>query len=136
MYYEKIRWNKIDTHLKIFEDIYKNIKIWSISSKTLLNLTEDILDLAKMEAGIFSLSEKVFAIETLTKEINYIFEIQWVQKGLKFEINWNAELSKQKFNSDIGRIKQILMNLISNSWKFTHVGGIFLNISQKKLKKQ
>ena len=48
--------------------------------------------------------------------------------------HYSEDLVKQKFNSDIGRIKQILMNLISNSLKFTNIGGIFVKISQNKLK--
>ena len=54
----------------------KFLKICSISSKLLLSLTEDILDMAKMEAGMFSLSEAQFAIASLVTEIKYIFEMQ------------------------------------------------------------
>lgn len=42
----------------------------------MLNLTEDILDLAKMQAGTFSLNEEVFSIKTLADDIEYIFGFQ------------------------------------------------------------
>lgn len=54
----------------------KNIKIASVSSKILMNLTEDILDFAKIEAGIFTLNEQEFYIQELLEDIKFIFESQ------------------------------------------------------------
>ena len=61
---------------KIWETTQKYLRIGNISSTLLLNLTEDILDLAKMEAGIFRLNEEPFLIGSLLEEIEYIFELQ------------------------------------------------------------
>ena len=99
-----------------------------ISTASLMSLVEDILDLAKLEAGKFTLNEQSFEIETLIQEIEYIFGFQWAQKGLAFWIEANRELISSSFCSDIGRIKQILMNVISNAFKFTPSGGISLKI--------
>jgi PAS domain-containing protein len=54
----------------------KFIKIGNISAKILLNLVEDILDFAKIEAGSFSLSIQNFVVQDLIDEITYIFESQ------------------------------------------------------------
>ena len=97
--------------------------IWKISTTSLMSLVEDILDLAKLEAGTFLLNEQSFTIKTLIQDIENIFTFQWVQKGITFKVEISKELSESLFCSDIGRIKQILMNLISNSFKFTQVGG-------------
>ena len=106
----------------------KFLRICDISSKLLLSLTEDILDMAKMEAGIFSLNEAVFMVGSLVTEIKYIFEVQWERKGIRFDVFCETELMATHFNSDMGRIKQVLMNLISNSFKFTDKGGIDLRV--------
>ena len=109
----------------------KFFKICRISSTSLLCLVEDILDLAKIEAGTFSLNYQPFKLDTLIKEIEYIFEFQWVQKGITFNVNIDKELINSSFCSDIGRVKQIVINLISNACKFTMEGGINLHVSSK-----
>ena len=121
----------VDESLRSIESNKKFMKIWFISSKLLLSLTEDILDMAKMEAGMFSLCEEQFLVGSLVTEIKYIFEMQWDRKGIRFDVFWAQELMERKFVSDMGRIKQVLMNLISNAYKFTDHGWIDLRISLK-----
>ena len=93
-----------------------------------MSLTEDIMDFAKIEVGYFTLNEKPFKIATLIEEICFIFDYQWKQKGLYLRVEWDERTREIMFNSDIDRIKQILMNLISNAYKFTNEGGITLEI--------
>ena len=88
------------------------------------SLTEDILDFAKIEADMFNLNEKPFEIGVLINEIEFIFENQCKQKGIWFRVKWEERLRRMMFYSDADRIRQILMNLISNSYKFTNYGGI------------
>ena len=97
--------------------------ICKISTASLMSLVEDILDLAKLEAGTFSLNEQPFMVRNLLQDIENIFLFQWIQKGLYFKIDVKQETLLTMFCSDIGRIKQILMNLISNAFKFTLEGG-------------
>ena len=56
------------------------------------------------------------------------FDFQWIQKGLKLQIQ-DEEVRDVMFCSDPDRIKQIMMNLISNAYKFTNQGSITLNFS-------
>lgn len=116
---------------KILDANNKYLKIGDVSTKFLMNLTEDILDFAKIEAGMFRLTEKPFLIQDLINEIEYTFVLQCTQKKLKFDITLPNRLKEATFNSDVGRIKQVLMNLISNSFKFTNKGGIELSITMK-----
>ena len=60
-----------------------------ISSKILINLVEDILDLAKIEAGTFSFNKEPFQIKALINEIKFIFGLQWQQKGIELIFNWS-----------------------------------------------
>ena len=113
--------------------------ICKISTASLMSLIEDILDLSKLEAGTFSLNEQPFLVKTLANDIENIFMFQWVQKNLTFKIDVENEVLTSMFCSDIGRIKQILMNLISNAFKFTLIGGkvyTIINLSLKYLLNQ
>ena len=98
-------------------------KIWKISTTSLMSLIEDILDLAKIEAGTFALNDQSFIVKILAQDIESIFLFQCTQKGLVFKIDAEQETLSSIVWSDIGRIKQVLMNLISNSLKFTQNGG-------------
>ena len=93
-----------------------------------MNLVEDILDLAKIEAGKFDLTIKPFAVKVLLEEIKFIFNQQCEQKGLYLKIEWPDKILGARFSSDISRIRQILLNLISNSFKFTNQGGIKISV--------
>jgi signal transduction histidine kinase len=108
--------------------IEKNCKIAIVSSNLLLNLTEDILDFAKIEAGIFKLNPQNFFVKELIEDICMIFSSQWDFKGLEFVVNCENNLRRTRFRSDVGRIKQIMINLISNSFKFTNQGFIRVTI--------
>ena len=115
-----------------FQKIDKFIKIGEVSSKLLLILVEDILDSAKVSEGKFKTNIDEFNIVDVVKEIEYIFEFQWVQKNLKFAVNWDPRLNNKTFCSDSKRIKQVLINLISNSMKFTERGGIEVKVKPKR----
>jgi signal transduction histidine kinase len=73
--------------VKPMQMIERNIRIASVSSRILQSLTEDILDFAKIEAGIFSLNESPFVIQNLIDDIKYIFEYQCEKKGIRFEFD-------------------------------------------------
>ena len=110
----------------------KYFRIGMVSSTILLSLVEDILDLAKLEVGTFSLNEEPFLVRKLLEEIDFIFGFQWSQKRLSFKIETDWEVWNTVFVSDHHRIKQVLMNLISNAFKFTNKGGILLKIKNKR----
>ncbi|CAI2386717.1 unnamed protein product [Moneuplotes crassus] len=105
--------------------IQKFIKMGTISSRLLMNLVEDILDLEKFDSGVFMLNIASFKLGDLAKDICYIFEEQCHKRGLYFRIipEFDA-LLEHYFVSDQSRIRQVLINLISNAVKFTHTGGI------------
>lgn len=70
----------------ISERLEKYLKIGKITSKILIYLIEDILDLAKFEAGTFSTSESPFVVSSLIEDIDDIFSLQCKQKGLDLTI--------------------------------------------------
>ena len=112
------------------------IKMGTNSSVLLLSLVEDILDLSKIEGGTFKINMVRFKPTELIDEVNDIFIYQCEQKGLKLDIDVSQELCPIEIYSDKGRIKQILLNLISNSLKFTFKGGICIKASILRLKEK
>jgi signal transduction histidine kinase len=113
---------------KEMHSLTKFTKIGKISCITLMNLIEDILDLAKIDSGNFLIHEREFDIREMAREIEYIFGYQCDQK--KVEFNINLKLDEYKMVSDSTRIKQVLINLLSNSVKFTMKGMILLDIEK------
>ena len=109
---------------KNYEIISKFIKIGSNSSTLLLALVEDILNLSKMDAGIFEINLEDFSINELITEIYEMFENQCHQKNVKLLINMDPYLKHLKINSDKSRLKQVFLNLLSNAYKFTFEGSI------------
>lgn len=97
------------------------------SSKILLSLINDILDLSKVEAGKLQLEYKNFNLRLLLAEIESIFSHSLQQKNLNFSINIEKNIPDNIFLDEI-RLRQILINLISNAIKFTDKGTISLKI--------
>jgi len=93
-------------------------------------LTEDILDLAKMQVGIFALTENTFKMSDILTDISFIFGIQCEKKGLALVIECSDSLRHSDIWSDINRIRQVLLNLISNAFKFTKEGSIKLSVTK------
>mmetsp|Transcript_31519 Transcript_31519/g.27907 ORF Transcript_31519/g.27907 Transcript_31519/m.27907 type:complete len:360 (+) Transcript_31519:733-1812(+) len=116
--------------INIIQKFEKFYRIGDVSVNILQNLVEDILDLAKIEAGTFKLNIENFHLKKLIDDIDYIFGFQMEQRKLKFDIEFIGISQDEVISSDIGRIKQIIMNLVSNSMKFTYKGGIKITISK------
>jgi signal transduction histidine kinase/FixJ family two-component response regulator len=111
----------------------ENLNVIKRSADHLLNIINEILELSKIEAGKMELSLKNFNLFELIKEIEDIFAFRCENKGLKFKIE---TLNLPKYiKADEQRLRQILINLLGNSLKFTNEGEISLYIYElnKKL---
>ncbi|MCF8033203.1 MAG: response regulator [Desulfarculaceae bacterium] len=93
------------------------------SGSDLLNLINEILDLAKIEAGRIDLRPAKVATEELAQGISGFFEHMANQKGLELKVSVDPEAPTELF-SDRQRIEQILKNLVANAIKFTDEGGV------------
>jgi len=109
----------------------KKLKAITESGKHLLSIINNILDFSKIDAKKLKFSEKVFNIQRTLKNIEDLFKIHSLQKNINFKINIQNPFPEY-LKGDEGRIKQILINLLSNSFKFTNEGNISLNVSYKK----
>lgn len=102
-----------------------------MSSKSLLDILNDILDYSKIEAGKLDIIYREFNLDELLKNINNLFEFNIKEKNLEYIVNIDENLSKI-LRGDSLRISQILANLISNAIKFTNEGQITIDIKTKK----
>ena len=91
----------------------------SAASKHLLGLINDILDMSRIESGRTTFVKKDFELTTLIDEINHIVSPLANAKNQVFEINVDNQLEGKTYHADETKIKQILINLLSNSVKYT-----------------
>ncbi|MBT4836850.1 MAG: response regulator [Methylococcales bacterium] len=116
-----------DTYLN--ENQHKMLKTLASAGKSLLTLVNDLLDLAKIESGKFEVLEEPFDLkETIDNVIN-LFNQSHVQKGVDFHYEFECNNS-QYLLGDADRLKQVLVNLLGNAFKFTEEGFVQLNLKE------
>jgi len=91
------------------------------SGMHLLQLINDVLDLAKVEAGKMELNTETFSVKNAIDEVCSVVNGIAEKKSIKIAINVAPDISE--INIDKHKFKQILYNLLSNAVKFTHDGG-------------
>ena len=104
--------------------IARYLKMGKNSSSLLKSLIEDILNLSKIEAGTFTITKSLFFLKELISDVREIFEYQCNQKRIELIIQIEEQLLNQRIFSDYERLKQVFLNIISNSLKFTFKGSI------------
>lgn len=104
---------------KSVHDCFRKI---DASSRYLLSLINDILDMSKIETGKMDLTSEYFDFTELIGEIDQIIYPQAREKRIRYEI-YHQEPLEQYYIGDALRVKQVLMNLLSNALKFTMEGG-------------
>jgi signal transduction histidine kinase/tetratricopeptide (TPR) repeat protein len=100
------------------------------SGEHLLGLINNVLDMSKIEAGKMVKNTQAFDFHKLIREIQQVFSYSIQEKGLYFDLQYLSDVP-QFLETDPGKLRQILSNLISNAVKFTNKGGISLIISAK-----
>ena len=96
-------------------------------STSLLTVLDDVLDLARIDAGKMVVHDRPFELATAIKGTLALFELQAQQRGLDLRVSLSAELPKELVG-DPDRIRQLLVNLMSNAMKFTHDGFVELRV--------
>jgi PAS domain S-box-containing protein len=91
------------------------------SGRTLLALLNEILDLAKIESGAFTLTEAPFSLGALIDSLATTWRYAASAKGLELNV---AAAGLPRVLGDEGRVRQVLSNLLSNAIKFTERGSV------------
>ncbi|QPK61727.1 response regulator [Methylomonas sp. LL1] len=108
----------------------ENLDIINRSGEHLLNLINDVLEMAKIEAGRMQLEITPFDLGGLVQEVTEMMKIRAQEKGLQLRLEQSAEFPRY-IRSDKSRIRQILINLINNAVKFTEQGEITVRLGVK-----
>jgi len=106
----------------------KSVDRIKMSSKHLLNLINDILDLSKIEAGMMNIHKSEVDLSSIIYSAVSTFELQTQQKGIQLTVN--PPENRVVLLTDEIRVKQILINLVSNALKFTDEGGIYISFGE------
>jgi signal transduction histidine kinase/PAS domain-containing protein len=109
------------------------LKIAHESAESLLNIINDVLDLAKIEAGRLEVHFAPVPVRAVLEDIETLFKHQMKSKGLVFQID-GAD-SKLVTWTDRDRTSQVLTNLLSNALKFTERGGTITVSCEKRDRK-
>ncbi|MFH1194106.1 MAG: ATP-binding protein [bacterium] len=103
------------------------IKIVLRNGKKLLNLINNILDFSKLESGKIELTKETFLLKTLLREIELFIESLIIEKDIVFKVEC-VNSGDILLNTDRLKLEQVLINLLSNSVKFTEEGVIKIEI--------
>ncbi len=96
------------------------------SGDHLLGLINDILDISKIEAGGQELNPVDFDLEQLVEGLSTMFELRCRQKGLAWRVD--CQVPAPSVRGDEGKLRQVLINLLGNSVKFTDSGELILSV--------
>ena len=105
----------------------ENLKIISRSGEHLLRLINDVLDMAKIEAGRIQIENAAFDLGGLIRDIIDMMRMRAQEKGLQLLLDQTSSFPRF-IVGDEARLRQILINLIGNSIKFTQQGGISVRL--------
>lgn len=103
------------------------VEIIEDSSKTLLNILNDILDFLRIESGSLRLEERYFSCHELLKSVFTLLGVQADRKGIILDYEVAPEVPEILVGDDL-RLRQILFNLLGNALKFTAKGSVKLLI--------
>jgi PAS domain S-box-containing protein len=109
------------------EDCRDFVTTISSSGEALLRILDDILDFSRLEAGGLKLEREAFCPAEVLHDIHTFFAPSIADKGLEFREVIEPGVPRLLVN-DAGRLRQIVLNLVSNATKFTAKGGIVLGM--------
>jgi len=98
------------------------------SGEILLNIINDILDLSKIESGNFELFPARYQFASLVNDITQMNKLLLDHKSLEFIIHVDENIPAQLYGDEL-RVKQILNNILSNSYKYTDEGEVVLSFN-------
>ncbi len=101
------------------------------ASESLLGLINDLLDMSKIESGKMHLVEQEYDVQDMLRAIVSMIRVRSAEKDLVFDVDVDEVLPRRLYG-DAGKIKQIVLNLLTNAVKYTEKGGFILSVALEK----
>ena len=119
----------LDTDLTVEQREY--LMLVQSSAQSLLSVLNDILDFSKIEAGKLELESKEFSLRESLGDTLKTLALRAHQKNL--ELSWQgAKDIPDRLVGDVGRLRQVIVNLVGNALKFTDAGEVALEVEQQE----
>lgn len=112
------------------ETVKKNLDRMALSSRMLLSILNDILDMSAIESGKLKVAHAPFDFKQLVASLTTLYYAQCQAKSIDFQTKLLNSVDEWLVGDQL-RLNQILMNLLSNAVKFTHSGCVCLTIEQR-----
>jgi len=107
-----------------YEDRLKYTEIISDAGGQLLGIIDDLIDLAKIESGQMRLINNKLDVVLLLKNLHELLKLKFERKGLDFVLKLDTLHEEFYIETDALRLKQILINLLDNAYKYTNSGEV------------
>jgi len=101
------------------------------ASHNLLGIINDILDFSKIESGKVDIDLQDYKLCSLLRDMTNMISLKAEQKNLVFNINVDENTPDSLYGDDL-KIKQIILNLLTNAVKYTHKGSVTLDVGYSK----
>ena len=118
-----------DTDLDPAQSAY--VKTARESGRSLLELINDILDFSKLEAGRMELERTPFRLKSVVRSVVDLFQPTAQEKGLNLSLHYPESIPVNVVG-DAGRLRQVILNLVSNAIKFTELGSVEISVKVKQ----
>ncbi|MCR5591457.1 MAG: response regulator [Lachnospiraceae bacterium] len=102
------------------------------AGNSLLGIINDVLDFSKIEAGKIEIIPVEYDVSSVINDLVNMVHTRAEEKGLALQLNISPEIPKILFGDEV-RIKQIIMNILSNAVKYTEKGSITFSIGCRKM---
>ncbi len=116
---------------EISDEVREDAENIQSAGKILLHLLNDLLDISKIESGMMKLTLASYNTKYMFYEIWGMMNIRAQEKGVSFSIELSPDIPRKLLGDEV-RIKQILINLINNSIKYTKKGFVSLKVECKQ----
>jgi CheY-like chemotaxis protein len=112
------------------ENERQNLEIINRSGEHLLTLINDVLEMAKIEAGGVQLSPTPFDLGDMVRDVTDMMQMRAKEKGLQLDIDQSSKFPRY-IVGDEPRLRQVLINLIGNAIKYTEQGSVAVHLGTK-----
>ena len=112
-------------------EVQKNLSKLRTASHYMLDLINDILDMSRIDSGKLTLANDPFSLDNILDGIRMMMESEAQRKGLVFTLE--KRIVHSSLIGDGIRLRQVLVNLLSNAFKFTPAGGnVYLRVTEEE----